>query len=616
MKKSYRGWGFYISLIVVVVLVWFLLDGQHLNQDDYNYAQFEQELADDEIKSVEVQPNRVYPTGRLDIVKTDKSEETLYVLDVSEAQSLMDKEKFTSYVVNDIPAENWLMNLLPLLLVFGAMFILFMIVMNNQAAGGGGGSKMMNFGKSRAKLMQPDAKKVTFANVAGLKEEKEELEEVVDFLKNPQKYTSVGARIPKGMLLVGPPGTGKTLLAKAVAGEAGVPFFSISGSDFVEMFVGVGASRVRDLFEEAKHNAPCIVFIDEIDAVARRRGTGMGGGHDEREQTLNQLLVEMDGFGVNEGIIVMAATNRVDILDPAILRPGRFDRKVAVGTPDVGGREEILKVHAKNKPLGDDVNLQQLAQTTAGFTGADLENLLNEAAIIAAKENRSFIANKDVKRAFVKVGIGAEKKSRIISDKEKKITAYHEAGHAILFHVLPDVGPVHTVSIIPTGVGAAGYTMPLPEKDEMFNTKGKMLQNIMVDLGGRIAEEIIFKDVTTGASQDIKQASKLARAMVTQYGMSDRVGMIQYGSDEDEVFIGRDLAHTKSYGNEIADVIDEEVKRIVDECYSKAKKIILEHEDVLHSCAALLIEKEKIGQEEFEGLFKNHEPVMHNDGEV
>lgn len=492
MKKSYRGWGFYISLIVVVVLVWFLLDGQHLNQDDYNYAQFKQELADDEIKSVEVQPNRVYPTGRLDIVKTDKSEETLYVLDVSEAQSLMDKEKFTSYVVNDIPAENWLMNLLPLLLVFGAMFILFMIVMNNQAAGGGGGSKMMNFGKSRAKMTTDENRNVTFENVAGLQEEKEELEEIVDFLKEPRKYTRLGARIPKGVLLVGPPGTGKTLLAKAVAGEAGVPFFSISGSDFVEMFVGVGASRVRDLFEDAKKNAPCIVFIDEIDAVARRRGTGMGGGHDEREQTLNQLLVEMDGFGVNEGIIVMAATNRVDILDPAIMRPGRFDRKVHVGRPDIGGREEILKVHAKNKPLAEDVDLKQIAQTTAGFTGADLENLLNEAAIVAAKENRSYIIQKDIKESFLKVGVGPEKKSRIITEKEKKITAYHESGHAILFHVLPDVGPVYTVSIIPTGGGAAGYTMPLPERDEMFDTKGRMLQQIIVSLGGRVAEELIL----------------------------------------------------------------------------------------------------------------------------
>ena len=538
MKKSYRGWGFYISLIVVVVLVWFLLDGQHLNQDDYNYAQFKQELADDEIKSVEVQPNRVYPTGRLDIVKTDKSEETLYVLDVSETQSLMDKEKFTSYVVNDIPAENWLMNLLPLLLVFGAMFILFMIVMNNQAAGGGGGSKMMNFGKSRAKMTTDENRNVTFENVAGLREEKEELEEIVDFLKEPRKYTRLGARIPKGVLLVGPPGTGKTLLAKAVAGEAGVPFFSISGSDFVEMFVGVGASRVRDLFEDAKKNAPCIVFIDEIDAVARRRGTGMGGGHDEREQTLNQLLVEMDGFGVNEGIIVMAATNRVDILDPAIMRPGRFDRKVHVGRPDIGGREEILKVHAKNKPLAEDVDLKQIAQTTAGFTGADLENLLNEAAIVAAKENRSYIIQKDIKESFLKVGVGPEKKSRIITEKEKKITAYHESGHAILFHVLPDVGPVYTVSIIPTGGGAAGYTMPLPERDEMFDTKGRMLQQIIVSLGGRVAEELIFDDITTGASQDIKQATELAKAMVTKYGFSENVGLINYNNDDDEVFIG------------------------------------------------------------------------------
>lgn len=603
MKKSYRGWGFYISLIVVVVLVWFLLDGQHLNQDDYNYAQFKQELADDEIKSVEVQPNRVYPTGRLDIVKTDKSEETLYVLDVSETQSLMDKEKFTSYVVNDIPAENWLMNLLPLLLVFGAMFILFMIVMNNQAAGGGGGSKMMNFGKSRAKMTTDENRNVTFENVAGLREEKEELEEIVDFLKEPRKYTRLGARIPKGVLLVGPPGTGKTLLAKAVAGEAGVPFFSISGSDFVEMFVGVGASRVRDLFEDAKKNAPCIVFIDEIDAVARRRGTGMGGGHDEREQTLNQLLVEMDGFGVNEGIIVMSATNRVDILDPAILRPGRFDRKVGVGRPDVKGREEILKVHAAKKPLGEDVDLEEIARTTAGYTGADLENLMNEAAILTAKDGRFFINQKDVRQAFIKTGIGAEKKSRVISDKEKKITAYHEAGHAILFHVLPEMEPVHTISIIPTGMGAAGYTMPLPGKDEMFNSKNKMLEHIVVSLGGRVAEEMIFGDVTTGASQDIKQATQTARAMVTQYGMSDKVGMINYGSDDDEVFIGRDLAHTRNYAEQTAALIDSEVKRIIDDAYEKAKTIISEHEDVLHKCAELLIEKEKINQNEFEALF-------------
>ena len=545
----------------------------------------------------------------------DGTQQYLYSSDINEMQTLMDQNKFENYVVEDVPADSCIMTLLPYLLIFGAFFILFMI-MNNNAAANSGGSKMMNFGKSRARLSTEEDNKMSFDNVAGLREEKEDLEELVDFLRDPKKYTNLGARIPKGVLLVGPPGTGKTLLAKAVAGEAGVPFFSISGSDFVEMFVGVGASRVRDLFEDAKKNAPCIVFIDEIDAGARRRGTGMGGGHDEREQTLNQMLVEMDGFGVNEGIIVMAATNRVDILDPAIMRPGRFDRKIVVGRPDVAGREEILAVHAKNKPLGDDVDLKQIAQTTAGFTGADLENLLNESAILAAKENRAFIKQEDIQRAFIKVGIGAEKRSRIISEKEKRITAFHEAGHAILFHVLPDVGPVHTVSIIPTGAGAAGYTMPLPEKDEMFNSKGRMLQEIVVDLGGRVAEELVFDDITTGASQDIKQASKLARAMVTQYGMSDRVGMIQYGSDEDEVFIGRDLAHTKSYGNEIADVIDEEVKRIVDEFYTKAKNIILEHEDVLHSCAALLIEKEKIGQEEFEALFKNHEPVMHNDGEM
>ena len=608
MKKSYRGWGFYISLIVVVVLVWFLLDGQHLNQDDYNYAQFKQELADDEIKSVEVQPNRVYPTGRLDIVKTDKSEETLYVLDVSEAQSLMDKEKFTSYVVNDIPAENWLMNLLPLLLVFGAMFILFMIVMNNQAAGGGGGSKMMNFGKSRAKMTTDENRNVTFENVAGLQEEKEELEEIVDFLKEPRKYTRLGARIPKGVLLVGPPGTGKTLLAKAVAGEAGVPFFSISGSDFVEMFVGVGASRVRDLFEDAKKNAPCIVFIDEIDAVARRRGTGMGGGHDEREQTLNQLLVEMDGFGVNEGIIVMSATNRVDILDPAILRPGRFDRKVGVGRPDVKGREEILKVHAKGKPLGDDVDLTQIAQTTAGFTGADLENLMNEAAITAAKENRMYIRQADIRQAFVKVGIGAEKKSKVISEKEKKITAYHEAGHAILFHVLPDVGPVYSVSIIPTGMGAAGYTMPLPDQDNMFETRGNMLQDITVALGGRIAEEEIFGDITTGASQDIKQATATAKSMVTKFGMSEKLGLINYDNDGDEVFIGRDLAHTgRGYGEEVAGEIDREIRSIIDTCYQRGQYIIRKYHDELDACAKLLIEKEKITREEFEALFEGVE---------
>ena len=603
------------GLIMVACLIFFLatsLTGQG-TADTLTRQEYMEAVDAGNVTSAIVKQNKETPTGQLILLMKDNSHRQMYVSDVTAEQDFL-MEKNVPFTTQDVPHESYMMPMiLPMVLSTG-MVVLVIMFMNARAAGGGSNARMMNFGRSRAKLSRDS--KVNFTNVAGLEEEKEELEEVVDFLKNPQKYTSVGARIPKGMLLVGPPGTGKTLLAKAVAGEAGVPFFSISGSDFVEMFVGVGASRVRDLFEEAKKNAPCIVFIDEIDAVARRRGTGMGGGHDEREQTLNQLLVEMDGFGVNEGIIVMAATNRVDILDPAILRPGRFDRKVAVGRPDVKGREEILKVHSKEKPLSEDVDLRRVAQTTAGFTGADLENLMNEAAIISARDNRRFIRQADIDKAFVKVGIGAEKKSRVISEKDKKITAYHEAGHAILFHVLPDVGPVHTVSIIPTGVGAAGYTMPLPEKDEMFNTKGKMLQNIMVDLGGRIAEEIIFKDVTTGASQDIKQASKLARAMVTQYGMSDRVGMIQYGSDEDEVFIGRDLAHTKSYGNEIADVIDEEVKRIVDECYTKAKNIILEHEDVLHSCAALLIEKEKIGQEEFEALFKNHEPVMHNDGEM
>ena len=569
-------------------------------EEEYTRAEFIADLDAGNVSEIVIQPNGEAPTGYLEIQMKNGLGHKLYATDITELETLVREYGFDP-VVNDIERENWFLTyMLPMLVVLAVGVFLFMM-MNAQQAGGGNG-KMMNFGKSRAKMSMGD-KSVTFAQVAGLKEEKEELEEIVDFLKEPGKYTGVGARIPKGVLLEGPPGTGKTLLAKAVAGEAGVPFFSISGSDFVEMFVGVGASRVRDLFEEAKHNAPCIVFIDEIDAVARRRGTGMGGGHDEREQTLNQLLVEMDGFGVNEGIIVMAATNRVDILDPAILRPGRFDRKVAVGTPDVGGREEILKVHAKNKPLGDDVNLQQLAQTTAGFTGADLENLLNEAAIIAAKENRSFIANKDVKRAFVKVGIGAEKKSRIISDKEKKITAYHEAGHAILFHVLPDVGPVYTVSIIPTGVGAAGYTMPLPEKDEMFATKSRMLQDIMVSLGGRIAEEIIFGDITTGASSDIKKATKTARRMVTRYGMSDNIGVICYDDDDDEVFIGKDLAHAKAHSEEISGEIDKEVKRIIDDCYTKAKDIIMQHENVLHSCAALLLEKEKINREEFEALF-------------
>lgn len=605
MKKSLKGWGFYIVLILIVVLVWYFLDYQNFSSSTYNYTQFEEELKDNEIIRVEVHPNRVVPTGRLDIVKADSAEETLYVPDVNLAQETMREYDFKGYVVDDIPAENWLMELLPLLLVFGAMFILFMIVMNNQAAAGGGGSKMMNFGKSRARMTVDENGNVTFDKVAGLREEKEELAEIVDFLKDPRKYTKLGARIPKGVLLVGPPGTGKTLLAKAIAGEAGVPFFSISGSDFVEMFVGVGASRVRDLFEDAKKNAPCIVFIDEIDAVARRRGTGMGGGHDEREQTLNQLLVEMDGFGVNEGIIVMAATNRVDILDPAIMRPGRFDRKVYVGRPDIGGREEILKVHAANKPLGDDVDLRQIAQTTAGFTGADLENLLNEAAIVAARENRAYIRQEDIRKSFVKVGLGTEKKSRIITEKEKRITAFHEAGHAILFHLLPDVGPVYSVSIIPTGAGAAGYTMPLPERDDMFNTKGRMLQEITVDLGGRVAEELVFDDITTGASQDIKQATELAKAMVTRYGMSENVGLIHYGNDEEEVFIGRDLAHTRGYGENVAARIDDEVKRIIDECYARARAIIDENKDVLHRCADLLLEKEKIGRDEFEALFES-----------
>jgi ATP-dependent metallopeptidase hflB len=600
LKQNGKTINSYFIFIILLLLVIFGLNLLNNRTDEYTKAEFIADLDAGNVSEVVVQPNGEAPTGYLEIQMKNGASHKLYATDITELETLVREYGFDP-VVNDIERENWFLTyMLPMLVVLAVGIFLFMM-MNAQQAGGGNG-KMMNFGKSRAKMTLGD-KSVTFAQVAGLKEEKEELEEIVDFLKEPGKYTGVGARIPKGVLLEGPPGTGKTLLAKAVAGEAGVPFFSISGSDFVEMFVGVGASRVRDLFEEAKHNAPCIVFIDEIDAVARRRGTGMGGGHDEREQTLNQLLVEMDGFGVNEGIIVMAATNRVDILDPAILRPGRFDRKVAVGTPDIGGREEILKVHAKNKPLGDDVNLQQIAQTTAGFTGADLENLLNEAAIIAAKENRSFIAQKDIKRAFIKVGIGAEKKSRIISDKEKKITAYHEAGHAILFHVLPDVGPVYTVSIIPTGVGAAGYTMPLPEKDEMFATKSRMLQDIMVSLGGRIAEEIIFGDITTGASSDIKKATKTARRMVTRYGMSDNIGVICYDDDDDEVFIGKDLAHAKAHSEEISGEIDKEVKHIIDDCYTKAKDIILQHEDVLHSCAQLLLEKEKITREEFEGLF-------------
>ena len=571
-RSSYRGFGIYLLLILAIIGIWYWMDG-NTSTNSYTRAQFETAVADGNVAQLKIVPNRgEVPTGNVYITFKDSSTQVLAVNDVNDIEDYLRDQQFTSYTVENPPEQSWIVTILPYLIIFAAMFIFFMIMTNQAAANSGGGGKMMNFGKSRAKLMTDDpAKRVTFANVAGLKEEKEELEEIVDFLRAPKKYTRLGARIPKGVLLVGPPGTGKTLLAKAIAGEAGVPFFSISGSDFVEMFVGVGASRVRDLFEEAKKNAPCIVFIDEIDAVARRRGTGMGGGHDEREQTLNQMLVEMDGFGVNEGIIVMAATNRVDILDPAIMRPGRFDRKVHVGRPDVGGREEILSVHAKNKPLGDDVDLKQIAQTTAGFTGADLENLLNEAAIIAAKEDRAYITQTDIKKAFVKVGIGAEKKSRVISEKEKRITAFHESGHAILFHLLPDVGPVYSVSIIPTGAGAAGYTMPLPERDDMFNTKGKMLQDIIVSLGGRVAEELVFDDITTGASQDIKQATRMAKDMVTKYGMSENIGLICYDNDDDEVFIGRDLAHTRGYGEGVATTIDLEVKRIIDECYEKAK---------------------------------------------
>lgn len=595
--KSFNSFFVFLIMLVLVVAVLSLFSEQ---RNGYTRADFMSDLEGDKIEELIIQPNAETPTGYVELEMTDGSDRRLYVTDVSEIEEVIRQAGYDP-VVLDVQRQSWfLTTLVPMLIVLVVGLFLFMML-NTQNTGGSNG-KMMNFGKSRAKMVVGE-KKVTFAQVAGLKEEKEELQEIVDFLKEPGKYTRVGARIPKGVLLEGPPGTGKTLLAKAVAGEAGVPFFSISGSDFVEMFVGVGASRVRDLFEEAKKNAPCIVFIDEIDAVARRRGTGMGGGHDEREQTLNQLLVEMDGFGVNEGIIIMAATNRVDILDPAILRPGRFDRKVAVGRPDIGGREEILKVHAKNKPLGDDVDLKQVAQTTAGFTGADLENLMNEAAILAAKEGKAYLSQEDIKKSFIKVGIGSEKKSRIISDKEKKITAYHEAGHAILFHVLPDVGPVYTVSIIPTGVGAAGYTMPLPEKDEMFITKGEMLQDIMVSLGGRIAEEIIFKDITTGASSDIKKATKVARRMVTRFGMSENIGVICYDDDDDEVFIGRDLAHAKAHSEAVSGEIDREVKSIIDECYAKAKAIILENEGVLHRCAQLLLEKEKIGREEFEGLF-------------
>uniref|UniRef100_N1ZTB2 ATP-dependent zinc metalloprotease FtsH n=1 Tax=Eubacterium plexicaudatum ASF492 TaxID=1235802 RepID=N1ZTB2_9FIRM len=616
MKRGYRGFVLYAILVLGVVGIWYFLSETDITSDTYTYHQYQADLEEGNVKSVIIEQNAETPTGTLVVIlKDDADRHEIVVSDVNEEQEYLKQNDFYNYLLKNIPRASWLSTWLPYLIIFGAMFILFIIMNNiNQSAGGGGGPKMMNFGKSRARMYTDEVKKVNFTKVAGLKEEKEELEEIVDFLREPGKYTKLGARIPKGVLLVGPPGTGKTLLAKAVAGEAGVPFFSISGSDFVEMFVGVGASRVRDLFEDAKKNAPCIVFIDEIDAVARRRGTGMGSGHDEREQTLNQMLVEMDGFGINEGIIVMAATNRVDILDPAIMRPGRFDRKVHVGRPDVGGREEILHVHAKNKPLSDDVDLKQIAQTTAGFTGADLENLLNEAAIRAAKSDRGYIRLDDIRNSFVKVGIGAEKKSRIISEKEKRITAFHEAGHAILFHVLPDVGPVYSVSIIPTGAGAAGYTMPLPEKDEMFNTKGRMLQEIVVDLGGRVAEELIFDDITTGASQDIKQATAMAKAMVTKYGMSENLGLICYDEDDNEVFIGRDLAHTKGYGENVATLIDQEVKRIIDECYVKAREIIHQYEQVLHQCADLLLEKEKISREEFEALFSNQKeiPLLEN----
>ena len=604
-SKKYRGASGASLLMLVIVLfaVFWFSDRMQSTEQRYTEAMFQEDLKEDNVDSVVINPNKETPTGTLKIyLKDEDYSKSMNVLNTEKVQEILE-ENGVAYKIADMPKPSVFTTVvLPLVLTVGVVLLLFVLI--NRQAGGGANAKAMSFGKSRARLSTDRDKKVTFANVAGLKEEKEELEEIVDFLKEPKKYIQVGARIPKGVLLVGPPGTGKTLLAKAVAGEAGVPFFTISGSDFVEMFVGVGASRVRDLFEEAKKNAPCIIFIDEIDAVARRRGTGMGGGHDEREQTLNQLLVEMDGFGVNEGIIVMSATNRVDILDPAILRPGRFDRKVMVGRPDIQGREEILKVHAKGKPLSEDVDLKQVAQTTAGFTGADLENLLNEAAIMAAKEGRVYIQQSDIRHAFVKVGIGAEKKSRVISDKEKRITAFHEAGHAILFHVLPDVGPVYSVSIIPTGVGAAGYTMPLPEKDDVFNTRGKMIQDITVALGGRIAEELVFDDITTGASQDIKQATGIARSMVTKFGMSEKLGLINYDNDEDEVFIGRDLAHaSRGYGEAVAGTIDEEVKRIIDECYANAKSIIQKYDRVLHACADLLLEKEKITREEFEALF-------------
>ena len=592
-----------ISFVVILVVVLWMANQLQMHQQEMTYTSFVSAVQEKNVSDVYINQNSAVPTGTVSVtLKDDGNTRKVNVSDVEQVEKLL-TENQVEYRLSDVPKDSMLTTV-PMLITLGGVFLIFFLMSRQN---GGGNSKAMNFGKSRAKMSTKNEIKVTFRDVAGLREEKEELEEIVDFLKDPKKYIQVGARIPKGVLLEGPPGTGKTLLAKAVAGEAGVPFFSISGSDFVEMFVGVGASRVRDLFQDAKKNAPCIIFIDEIDAVARRRGSGLGGGHDEREQTLNQLLVEMDGFGVNEGIIVMAATNRKDILDPAILRPGRFDRDVIVGRPDVGGREEILKVHARNKPLGDDVDLKQIAQTTAGFSGADLENLLNEAAILAAKENRVYIQQSDIRHAFVKVGIGPEKKSRIVSEKERRITAYHEAGHAILFHLLPDVGPVYSVSIIPTG-GAGGYTMPLPEKDDMFNTKGHMLQEITVSLGGRVAEEEIFDDITTGASQDIKQATAIAKSMITKFGMSERLGLINYDNDSDEVFIGRDFGHTsRGYGEKVAGTIDEEVKRIIDECYLKARTLIQEYHPVLEKCAQLLLEKEKITRSEFEALFADSE---------
>ena len=604
MNRQWRGIGSYLMFFAVICMVLMFFESQMQGKAMYTYEQYEQAIDNADITSATITPNQETPTGTVTYTLKDGSVKTTNILNTEDEEETL-KAAGISCDVAAVKGPGFFETYGMPLIMCGMMFFVLVMTMGRNA--GGGNAKMRDFGRSHAQMTSGEDAKIGFKDVAGLEEEKGELEEIVDFLKNPGRYTRVGARIPKGVLLVGPPGTGKTLIAKAVAGEAGVPFFSISGSDFVEMFVGVGASRVRDLFTNAKKNAPCIVFIDEIDAVARRRGTGMGGGHDEREQTLNQLLVEMDGFGVNEGIIVMAATNRVDILDPAILRPGRFDRKIGVARPDVKGREAILRVHAKNKPMGEDVDLHQIAQTTAGFTGADLENLLNEAAIIAAKDDRAYMMQADIKRAFIKVGIGAEKKSRVISDKEKRITAYHEAGHAILFHVLPDVGPVYTVSIIPTGVGAAGYTMPLPEKDEMFNTRGRMIQNIVVDLGGRVAEELVFDDITTGASQDIKQATSIARSMVTKYGMSEKLGLISYGSDEEEVFIGRDLAHDRGYGEQVAGEIDREVKEIIDSCYAQAKDIIMKYRSVLDACAELLLEKEKIGREEFEALFPSEE---------